>query len=387
MKHSRGRVRVIAAAIGAATVVGLAATPGTAGAAQGTVQEPETHTESSTTVARPDGSRVVTLFTGPMQLRRGAEWVPVDLTLRRDADGTLRPVAAPHDLTLTPTGPVVRFAGGGSAALAPVAPGPLPDPVPAGHRATYPQVTPGHDLVVEATRAGFTASIRRDGDAVGPAPTLALTTTGGAEAVPTPSAGTEAGGTGAGGTGAGGTDSALSRVVAAAPPVGATPTPFDTTVQTTVLRTDLSGYPDLRVGSYDGVAVARSFLSFDLAGIAGAPVTAAVLRIHQDWSSSCRPAGWEVWSSAPVGPATRWVGQPAGERVWASSTETRGHGATCAPGWTEVDVTELVRDWAAADEAGGTILLRAADEADPLGWKRFGSAESPNMPQLEITLS
>ena len=371
MKHSRGRVRVVAAAIAAATVVGLAATPGTAEAAQ----EPETHTESSTTVARPDGSRVVTLFTGPMRLRRGAEWVPVDLTLRRDVDGTLRPVAAPHDLTLTPTGPVVRFAGGGSAALAPVASGPLPDPVPAGHRATYPQVTPGHDLVVEATRAGFTASIRRAGDPVGPAPTLALTTTGGAEAVPTPSAGE------------GGTESALSRVVAAAPPVGATPTPFDTTVQTTVLRTDLSGYPDLRVGSYDGAAVARSFLSFDLTGIAGAPVAAAVLRIHQDWSSSCRPAGWEVWSSAPVGPATRWAGQPAGERVWASSTETRGHGATCAPGWTEVDVTELVRDWAAAGAAGGTILLRAADEADPLGWKRFGSAESPNMPQLEITLS
>ena len=74
------------------------------------------------------------------------------------------------------------------------------------------------------------------------------------------------------------------------------------------------------------------------------------------------------------------------EGLWATRTETRGNAAACAPGWTEVDVTELVRSWAAAGAPSGTMQLRAADETSPLGWKRLGSAESPNVPRLEISV-
>ncbi|GAA3235150.1 hypothetical protein GCM10017691_32320 [Pseudonocardia petroleophila] len=355
-----------------AVILGVAlalAVPGTAGADE--PDTPETRTETSTSVARVDGSRAVTLFAGPVQLRRGAEWVPVDLTLGSGPDGLIRPAAALHDLTLTPTGPVVRWVGGGSAALAPVGPGPLPAPALAGHRATYPQVAPGYDLVVEATRTGFAASIRKAGTPVGPAPVLALTsTTAGAERVVEGTA----------------TESAVSRVVASAPVDGATPAPFDTTVQSTILRSDASGDPDLRLGSYDGVAVARSFLSWDLAEVTGRPIGSAVLRVHQDWSSSCTPAAWEVWSTPAVGPATRFANQPVAERLWSTSTETRGNAPACAAGWTQVDVTELVRAWSAAGAPTGTMMLRAADETSPLGWKRLKSAESPNVPNLEITL-
>jgi hypothetical protein len=362
-----------------AVVLGVAlvlVAPGVAGA-----DEPDaadSRTETSTTVARVDGSRAVTLFAGPVQLRRGAEWVPVDLTLTTRPDGTIAPAAAPHDLTLTPTGPVARWAGGGSAALAPVAAGPLPAPALSGHRATYSQVTPGYDLVVDATRAGFAASIRRAGTATGPAPVLALTSTAaGAERVVEGSA-----------VEGGGTESAVSRVVAAAPVSGVAPAPFDTTVQSTILRSDASGDPDLRLGSYDGVAVARGYLSWDLAEVTGRPIGTATLRVHQDWSSSCTPAAWEVWSVAPgtVGPATRFANQPGAERMWASSTETRGHSPACAGGWTQVDVTDLVRAWTTGGAPTGTMMLRAADEADPQGWKRLGSAESVHVPSLEITL-
>lgn len=364
------RTHVARTAVVLGVALALAGT-GTAGA-----DEPDTdsRTETSTTVARVDGSRAVTLFAGPVQLRRGAEWVPVDLTLGTRSDGTVAPAAAPHDLTLTPSGPAVRYAGGaGSAALAPVTAGPLPVPALSGPRATYAQVAPGYDLVVEATRAGFAASIRRAGAPTGPAPVLALTsTTGGAERVLEGAS----------------TESAVSRVVASAPVSGVAPAPFDTTVQSTILRSDASGDPDLRLGSYDGVAVARSYLSWDLAEVTGRPIGSAVLRVHQDWSSSCTPAAWEVWSAAPgtVGPATRFATQPGAERMWASSTETRGHSPACAAGWTQVDVTELVRAWTAGGAPTGTMLLRAADEADPRGWKRLGSAEGSTVPSLEITL-
>jgi hypothetical protein len=347
----------------------VAVSPPAYAAPPGAGRVEEARTETSTTVLHPDGTRTVTLHAGPVRLRQGTQWRPIDLTLVAGPDGVVRPTAVAHDLALTPTGPVVRFAGGGSAALDWTAP--LPAPQLAGHRATYPQALPGHDLVVEATSSGFLASLRRTDPAAPAAAPLALRRDGQP-------------------AGAGEslveTESAVSRVVAAAPPVGTAPVPFDTTVQTTVLRSDLSGDPDLRLGSYDGTAVARSLLTWDTAPLAGKQVDAARLLVHQDWSASCRPRAWEVWSAPAAGPQTRWPSQPAAQQRWATSTETRGH-AACAAGWTGVDVTGLVRSWAVAGTATGSVQLRASDESDPLAWKRFGSAESPHAPHLEVTLA
>ncbi|MCW0212866.1 MAG: DNRLRE domain-containing protein [Pseudonocardia sp.] len=359
-------------------LVGLA--PGTAAAAPAPLTEDVT-TASSDSGVRADGARVVTLYSGPVRMQRpaasgGTEWTPVDLTLRAGPDGVVRPVAGPQDLTLTPTGPSVRYASGGSAAV--VWPTALPAPRLDGNRAVYPQVSPGWDLEVEATRVGFVASVRKDGTPAGPAPALVLK--GNAEAVPDAAAArsmTEA-------------ESAVSRVVAAEKPAGAAPVPFDTTVQTTIRNTDTSGEPELRLGSYDGVAAARSFLTWDVAQLAGKPVGTATLEVFQSWSASCRARGWEVRSlnpgAAPVGPAVRWANQPAADAVRATSTDTRGNSASCAPGWTSVDVTPLVREWAAAGAGVGTMALRATDETDPLSWKRFDSSESPNVPRLTVTL-
>jgi hypothetical protein len=336
----------------------------------------EVRTETSTTVRNPDGTRTVTLHAGPVRLREGAQWRPIDLTLVAGPDGVVRPTAVAHELALTPTGPVVRFAGGGSAALDWTTP--LPAPRLSGHRATYPQARPGHDLVVEATRSGFVASLRRTDPAAAPVPPLTLRREGQAtESV----AGESVAGESLLETG-----SAVSRVVAAAPPAGAAPAPFDTTVQTTVLRSDLSGDPDLRLGTYDGTAVARSLLTWDTAALAGQQVRSARLLVHQDWSASCRPRAWEVWTAPAAGPQTRWATQPVADRRWATSTETRGH-AACAAGWTGVDVTELVRSWAGGGAPAGSVQLRAGDERDPLGWKRFGSAEGPHVPHLEVVLA
>lgn len=203
------KFRMVATALGA---VLMAAVPGTASAtpiADG--EQVEARTENSTTVVRPGGARTLTLYAGPVQLLRGAAWEPVDLTLTAGPDGVIRPATTAHDIAMTTTGPVAHFAGGGSAALD--WPSVLPAPRLDGHRATYAQARPGYDLMVEATSVGFVASLRRAGAAVaGPVAPL------------------------------------------------------------TVLRTDTSGEPDLRLGSYDGVAVARSFLNWDLAALAGRPV-------------------------------------------------------------------------------------------------------------------
>ncbi|MFR9801373.1 DNRLRE domain-containing protein [Pseudonocardia sp. RS010] len=364
---SLGTSAALAAAPAAAAPVG----PGTAGTEAGS-----TVSATSEATVRPDGTRTVTLYSGPVRVRRGAEWLPVDLTLQPGPDGVVRPVAAPHDLRLTPTGPSVRYARGGSAAV--VWPEQLPTPELDGSTAVYRQVAPGYDLEVEATRAGFVASVRTDGTATGPAPELRLT--GDAEAGPdaaTPL--TEA-------------ESAVSRVVAAAPVTAEAPVPFDTTTQTTVRNTDTSGDPDLRLGSYDGTAAARGYLTFDLTeagALGGATVRSATLDLYQTWSASCRPRAWEVWTlpaGTTVGPKLRWANQPRPERLRATSTDTRGNAAACAPGWSSVDVTGLVAEWAAAGATSGTVVLKAADEADPLSWKRFASAETATVPHLTVTL-
>jgi hypothetical protein len=167
---------------------------------------------------------------------------------------------------------------------------------------------------------------------------------------------------------------------------GRTALPLDTSTQSSAPAADLSGDPELRVGGYGGGSVARSFLSWDLSRLRGERVSSATLRLYSRSSASCQPRGWEVWSSAGVGPATRWANQPPADRVWATSTATKGHDGTCRPGWTSVDLTDLVRSWVRSGVDTGTVMLRATDEADPLGWKLFDSGEGTHVPALGVTL-
>lgn len=346
----------VAAAVAAAFLSVLPAADPATGASPGPISE------NATAVATPGGAPGLILYAGPVQLRRGTGWVPIDLTLHAGPDGVVRPAAAPLDLALTTTGPRVRFANGGGTELA--WPSTLPAPALAGSRATYPQAAPGYDLVVDATSAGFMASLRRAGAVPGaPVPPLALR--GNTEGVG---------------------DSAVDYVVAAAPVAGTAPVPFDTTVQTTIPTADMSGHPDLRLGTYDGgTSVARSFISFDATPLARRPVARATLSVFQSWSASCQPRTWEVWSAAAAGPGTRWGNQPALTRLRATSTDTRGHDAACGAGWSTVDVTDMVRDWSQSGTTIGSLALRAGDEADVLAWKRFGAAESATVPHLDVT--
>ncbi|WP_445184350.1 DNRLRE domain-containing protein [Pseudonocardia sp. Cha107L01] len=458
------------------------------------VEIPDQRSETVTAFRHPDGARTVVFSSGPIRLHRGAAWLPVDLTLHRDPDGGIRPIAHPDTLWLSGGGhpadaAAVRGPDGSNIALPWNAP--LPAPRLTGSRAVYPNARPGADLVIEATRTGFVATLESvtgtstplgrattPGAARHPAPAAAAAppvasapaatppvapapaappvaaaepappsilppapmaeapaaspatpaaSAGGAQTPATPVAGqiatpvagptarpaatptaapavapltlrvTHPGATAdalpaattpelmTGPPGAIAAKGVLSRVVATA--AGQLSLPFSTTVQSTVPGSDLSGDPDIKLGSYDGHSVARSFLSWDLSRLRGQRVMAATLRLYADWSSSCQASGWEVWASPPVGPATRWANQPAGDRAWASSTATNGHDAHCQPGWTSVDLTDLVKGWVQAGASSGTVLLRAANESDPLSWKRFSSGAGPNVPALGVTLA
>lgn len=120
--------------------------------------------ESVSVFALPDGNFAMGLSAGPTRARVGGDgtreqdWAPIDLTLSRGADGSIRPVAHPAGLVLS-------GGGAGREALASMVydgvvfgfswNGQLAEPRLEGNRATYESVRPGVDMVIEATADGF----------------------------------------------------------------------------------------------------------------------------------------------------------------------------------------------------------------------------------------
>ncbi|MET8700030.1 ricin-type beta-trefoil lectin domain protein [Kitasatospora sp. NPDC004723] len=113
-------------------------------------------TESSKTVANPDGTLSTTDNAQPVRLKRDGAWTDIDASLRANPDGSLSPAASPTAVT---------FSGGGSGAMATVAtadgkelsvgaPFVLPKPSVDGGTATYANVLPGVDLQLTALEVG-----------------------------------------------------------------------------------------------------------------------------------------------------------------------------------------------------------------------------------------
>jgi len=113
-------------------------------------------TETSTTVANPDGKFEMTSSVLPVRVKQAGRWVPVSATLRRAADGRYAPAATPSAVELSSGGTgalaVLTSPQGGRVSL--TFPFRLPAPVIAGATATYRNVLPGVDLVATVTSQG-----------------------------------------------------------------------------------------------------------------------------------------------------------------------------------------------------------------------------------------
>ncbi|MFC0037038.1 LamG-like jellyroll fold domain-containing protein [Actinomadura rayongensis] len=112
--------------------------------------------ERRTVYANPDQTFTAVQSVRAVRVRKGDGWATPDATLVKAKDGSLVPKAA--NLTM-------RFSGGGTGAVAKVEragqnfslawPGRLPEPTIQGATATYADVLPGVDLVVNADIDGF----------------------------------------------------------------------------------------------------------------------------------------------------------------------------------------------------------------------------------------
>ncbi|WP_256097950.1 DNRLRE domain-containing protein [Streptomyces sp. MnatMP-M17] len=160
---------------------------------------------------------------------------------------------------------------------------------------------------------------------------------------------------------------------------------FDTFVQEGY-TTDQSASTDLKLGNNGSSQVARSFLSFPMKNVTGKQVTAAKLNLFEYHSWSCTAKDWEVWSTGAASTSSRWTAQPTWGTKYATSTQTKGFSSACNDGWVSADVTSLAQAWAANGSNTNHLGLRATDEADPYGWKRFNSGNAASStPYLSVT--
>ncbi|MCL7377226.1 LamG domain-containing protein [Streptomyces sp. 35G-GA-8] len=115
-------------------------------------------TERREIFAEPDGTFTAREYTEPVRTVQGGQWVDIDPTLVKRADGDWRPKAAAVDLAFSagqPDKPFVtmRRAGREFALTWPY--GGLPAPRVDGDTATYVDALPGIDLTVRAEADGF----------------------------------------------------------------------------------------------------------------------------------------------------------------------------------------------------------------------------------------
>ncbi|MEU9886129.1 DNRLRE domain-containing protein [Sphaerisporangium sp. NPDC051011] len=395
------------------------------------VEAESARTETATTYANPDGSFTMEAFAGPIRFRQGDTWAPVDISLKTTPSGEV--AARGHrrglrfggrsDLRRGAAGVDLITLGEGAEKATLQWKGSLPAPRLAGESATYPEVLPGADLIVSATRTGAEQFLRlnRVPDRalsyslriVAPGMKPRQTAEGGVEltdrngrqviTIPAPEMWDAQVDPGSGehrhrarvGMKLSGDelvltpDPAFLNDPATVYPVTVDPAlnlgqVFDTFVQEGY-GTDQSGATELKIGNNGSGQVARSFITWKTPGIAGKKIVSATLSLWNYHSWSCNARGWEVWSANRASTSSRWPG-PALATRYATSTQTKGYGTGCADGWVSANVTSLAQYWADNGWTESGMGLRAESETDEFGWKRFNSGNaSSHLPYIAVT--
>ncbi|MFF3329495.1 LamG domain-containing protein [Streptomyces sp. NPDC002888] len=113
--------------------------------------------ERRTVLANSDGSFTAKEFAEPVRTLRGGRWADIDESLVQRADGSWAPKATTADVTFSGggDGPFARVRVAGRELALSWPGGKLPKPVVNGDSATYENVLPDVDLVVQAEPDGF----------------------------------------------------------------------------------------------------------------------------------------------------------------------------------------------------------------------------------------
>jgi RHS repeat-associated protein len=401
--------------------------------AQGSRVEVESlRDDRSSTWANPDGTMTTEAHAAPIRFKdTGGVWRDIDLNLQKGVDGTVAPRGHKNGLTLgkrnDAPGQVFAFANSGSGRQVEwVSPWKLPEPTLDGPKATYADVQPGVDLVLDARRDGFENDfVVKQRPAVAPVWRIPLRTkgltakqladgsiefvdaknvahsripvgymwdstmTGEQDKKPVKVTVEQASPGKA--TLVIAPDAAWFMDPARVFPVTVDPTyvsgtakaVFDTWVRSGV-TTDQSASTDLQVG-YDGSFWARSFLNFTTAQFAGKDILSANISLWQHSSLSCTPTSMSVRSSTPATTDWRWTNQPALGAAYGSVSSAKGFSSACPGGRITVPMTDLAKAWSTASYPVGGMALTATNEQDARTYKKFYSTAGIADPFITLT--
>ncbi|GAA2385064.1 hypothetical protein GCM10010432_49710 [Catellatospora methionotrophica] len=407
------------------------------------VQIPALTTETTRVWAEPDGTETAEIHTGPVRLKRDGKWLDYDFTLVRRPDGTVGPKAHPHDLviagaktagehdlaTLNAHGEKLGFGWTGA----------LPEPVLDGSKATYPEVAPGIDLVIEARTTGFEQFyIVKDRTAATRVATLRTPLrTGGttfagkadgsgefrkadgkiAARMPVALMWDNQGLDGRGdrkrqakvnvdvtdvrrGTDVAGrdmrlrpdttwlNDPATKYPVVVDPGIDVDVTVgFDEFVQNTIDIDDNSTKDELKIGyTNDGCSCqARSYLRFDsLGAYRGAKINSAMLNLWETHSHNCTATKWLAKRTAHVTSSVQWRNEPAALEPAGDSSDAKGWSSSCAAGWVDVDVAAALDDTFNSPTATSASIMIQSENWNLGSWKKFDSYEGTRRPHIKL---
>jgi len=392
--------------------------------------------ETSTTWVNPDGTLTTDSFGAPVRVRDSSGeygWRDLDFTLVFDDSGFVRAKSGKYDLKISGGGSAIEIQASGLVSITGADgeqfgfswDGALPKPVLVDENARFVDVLPNVDLLVRLDASGFEQffEVKARPDQVtldklkllvqGKDVQIQADSSGGYQfvsgshvlgSVPNPTIYDSANGANAPVTEELSPEIDNSQVlnmsvdesffdrpdltypVIVDPSVVIHPT-FDTYVSNAYPTTDFQSSTELLVGTPDGgSSVYRSYLNFDNSGWIGQDIIAARLKLYLNWSWSCTARNFSVYAVSPATTSTRWANAPAMAGTAVAKSVAAGYNSNCPATIVDTDVTLLTKNMPVVIANRAGFGIKASNESDSFGWKRFNSANaSSNQPTLTVT--
>lgn len=165
----------------------------------------------------------------------------------------------------------------------------------------------------------------------------------------------------------------------------------DTFVQTGISSSQ-AGSGELKAGTFDsGATKARSLLRFNIASVRGKEIISATFSLYEwhSWSCTAREVKARRIDSDWSGSTVNWANQPDyAATAFDVLNVAKGFSGSCPDGWINFDATTVVRQWANDTHPNHGVMVRADNESDNYGWKKFRSEDyggASTDPKLEVT--
>lgn len=100
-------------------------------------------------------------------------------------------------------------------------------------------------------------------------------------------------------------------------------------------------------------------------------ISSSKFTIKNTWSWSCTNKPVELWHTEYMSSATTWDNQPKKIRTLDTVNDAKGWGSDCPAGNLAFDATAAAKDAAKGHWNTITLALKASNESDVYGWKKF----------------